>query len=842
MALSAGPAWGATLTLQETTDDAGTSGCTGGTSVYSCPTLRDAVIFAGDGKAGNNPTVELGPHVYTLDGELDVGGPMTISGSGPTGSAASVIDQSAPGARVISAPVGTATLTLEDVEVTGGQLVSSNGAGTQPCDPTSGHAFGAGVCAEAPLTLIDVDVSGNHATGAAGDGGTEEGDPAVGGGIYGTETVSLVGSSVSGNTTQGGAGYPGTGMVQGGDGGAGGAAVTAGSVQISDSSITDNVATGGNGGAGGTTITTSEAGNGGDAFAAVNSASATIIGSTLSGNTVTGGAGGATEGPANGGNGGNAYGGGLFTMSASVSQTTITGDSATGGPGGYAHDGGVSGGTAGGAAGAGALLANNPSSITSSAFAGNTATTGASGAASSGAAYQGAGQPAAGGGIANGIAWDTSKYPGAALTITASTIAGDKAVAAGNVAGMTSTSNGFGGGVASTAGAATTIVNTTVFRNLVSAPVAGGADGAGIDAEGAATTVTLASDTFEGNQASASVPADAFGGSLNSGTGADVTLEDTILAGEGAAGTHNCQTDGGTITDAGHNLEDDASATCGLHPGGTTDDRVGVDPQLPTALGANGGPTETLAPAPGSTVIRAGGACTNPTLTPAGPLSTDQRGDPRGAACDIGAFQSEPITVSGAPAVGGHAATGSKVVCAQGSLSVNGDGPRSAAGSIGAPAIVYEWLRNGAAIRGATAGTFTIPESEAHARLSCRVNATGAYGSGSATSRAVSVAAVAPSISKLSESRRNWRETGHRSGTEFTLTLNEAAKLTLTFSRGRRHAGTVAITARAGRNTIRFAGRLMRRKRLAAGGYTLTITANADGLRSRPKTLRFTIL
>jgi hypothetical protein len=842
IASSAGPAWAATLTVQRTSDDSGTAGCTAsGTSTFSCLTLRDAVTYAGEGMAGTNPTVSLGSHIYTLTGQLIVGGPMTIAG---TGAATTEIDQSTPGARVIVDELGAASLTLDDLEVTGGQLDSSNGSGTtDPCDPTADQAFGGGICSEAPLTLNDVAVTGNHATGAAGDLADPAGDPAVGGGIYATEALSLADSSVSGNTTQGGAGYPGTNTQVGGDGGvAGSAALTAGSAQISDSSITDNVANGGNGGTGGTTIVKAEAGNGGDVTAAISSTSATITGSTLSGNTVTGGAGGATTLQSNGGDGGNAYGGGLFTMSASISQATITGDSATGGAGGYAYASGLLGGAAGAAAGAGALLAKNPSSIASSMIAGNTAATGASGAAASGAVDQGAGQPAAGGGIANGIPWNTTSYPGTMLTITATTIAGDKAVAAGNVVGMETTSNGFGGGVASTVGTTTTIVNSTVFGNIASAPVAGGADGGGIDAEGAGTTVTLASDTLEANETSASTPADTFGGSVNSGTGAAVTLRDSSLAGAGAAGTHNCETDGGTLTDGGHNLEDDSARTCGFSAGGTTDDLVGVNPQLPSALGANGGPTQTLAPAPGSPVIRAGGACTDPTVTPPGPLSADQRGDPRGAACDIGAFQTEPIAVTGAPAVGGHVVTGSTVVCAQGSLNITGDGIRNAAGAIGATAVSYTWLANGKAIRGATAGSFRIPQSDVHVRLSCKVSATGAYGSGFASSRAVSVAALAPTISKLSQSKRRWRESGRRSGTKFTFSLNEAAKLTLRFARGRRRAGSIAIAGRAGHDTIRFAGRLTRRKRLAAGRYTLTITASADGLRSRPKTLKFTVL
>ena len=65
-------------------------------------------------------------------------------------------------------------------------------------------------------------------------------------------------------------------------------------------------------------------------------------------------------------------------------------------------------------------------------------------------------------------------------------------------------------------------------------------------------------------------------------------------------------------------------------------DRHSIDPVL-GPLQDNGGPTRTMAPLPGSPLIDGG----PPTCTDVSdePLATDQRGDPRGTPCDIGAYE-----------------------------------------------------------------------------------------------------------------------------------------------------------------------------------------------------------
>jgi PKD domain len=119
----------------------------------------------------------------------------------------------------------------------------------------------------------------------------------------------------------------------------------------------------------------------------------------------------------------------------------------------------------------------------------------------------------------------------------------------------------------------------------------------------------------------------------------------------------------------------------------------------------------------------------------------------------------------------------------------------------------------------------------------------------------------APMLTGVSETRKRWRE-GNRDassartravrapvGTNFSFTLNEAARMRFLFfqteAAHRRRGltrGTLAFTAAAGRHRFGFQGRLTT-GRLPLGAYTLTLSAtNASGQRSRPHTLRFTIV
>jgi PKD domain len=138
---------------------------------------------------------------------------------------------------------------------------------------------------------------------------------------------------------------------------------------------------------------------------------------------------------------------------------------------------------------------------------------------------------------------------------------------------------------------------------------------------------------------------------------------------------------------------------------------------------------------------------------------------------------------------------------------------------------------------------------------------------------------AAPDITNAHESHRSWREGSHLAhfsrsggqpptGTTFSFTLNELAKVSLNFTHlvgGRESAsgcvapskknhshaackrtttlGTLSFAAHAGINRLTFAGHLSRHVDLRPGRYQLVITAaNAVGERSDPATLSFSIV
>jgi len=138
--------------------------------------------------------------------------------------------------------------------------------------------------------------------------------------------------------------------------------------------------------------------------------------------------------------------------------------------------------------------------------------------------------------------------------------------------------------------------------------------------------------------------------------------------------------------------------------------------------------------------------------------------------------------------------------------------------------------------------------------------------------------AITPAISGLAESARTWREGSALPrlarkrrppiGTTFSFRLNEAARVTLTFTQsaaGRRvsgrcvgpsrrnarrprcrrtvTAGALSLAAHAGTNRLRFQGRLSRTRRLRPGRYTAVVVATASsGKRSAPRSVSFIIV
>jgi Bacterial Ig-like domain (group 3) len=135
---------------------------------------------------------------------------------------------------------------------------------------------------------------------------------------------------------------------------------------------------------------------------------------------------------------------------------------------------------------------------------------------------------------------------------------------------------------------------------------------------------------------------------------------------------------------------------------------------------------------------------------------------------------------------------------------------------------------------------------------------------------------VVPHITNVSQSARRWlrgsalpryARAGPPIGTTFRFTTNQLAEVVFSFTHtvtgrlvggkcvpvtkqnsGKPHCRRPAIAAtlrhidRAGKHSLHFEGRIDQRRWLAPGPYTLKITAIAYARRSRPATLRFTIL
>jgi predicted outer membrane repeat protein len=133
----------------------------------------------------------------------------------------------------------------------------------------------------------------------------------------------------------------------------------------------------------------------------------------------------------------------------------------------------------------------------------------------------------------------------------------------------------------------------------------------------------------------------AFGGAIYCDTGAQVSLNNTIAAGNSTVDIYN----NGTLTFAGSNIVQSVSVNSGT---GTTP--INANPQL-APLGNYGGPTQTMTPLRGSPAIDAGSDAANL-------FSTDERGYARtsGAHVDIGAVEAQiahaPFTISQVTPVG----------------------------------------------------------------------------------------------------------------------------------------------------------------------------------------------
>jgi hypothetical protein len=217
------------------------------------------------------------------------------------------------------------------------------------------------------------------------------------------------------------------------------------------------------------------------------------------------------------------------------------------------------------------------------------------------------------------------------------------------------TGGGGGGGIYNSSGSLT-LNNSTVSNNTVI-----GLQGSGINTVGA---LTLNNSTVSGNTGGGYGAIYTFVGTVvlnNStitnndsygfmGVEGDISLQNTIIAGNGTSGDCYNDIDGysGTVTSLGYNLIGDRTG-CTFVP--TTGDQAGTHSQpINPVLGPlqdNGGPTRTHALSGASPALNAGNLAT-PGSGGNACLATDQRGmsRPEGSACDIGAYEGHFTAVS----------------------------------------------------------------------------------------------------------------------------------------------------------------------------------------------------
>jgi hypothetical protein len=686
VATSASAATAATFTVSGFGDPSGAT-CSG----TSCSSLR-AAIAAANAVQNAGSTIDLGTGTYSLGGAGSAGGPLsialdtTIAGAGES---ATSIEQTGAGSGVLRITSPTATVKISDLSISGGDALGTTGANGSlgvPGGP-GGPAVG-GILDDGALTLSNVAVTGNRAFGGTG-GSTESETPGSGGSAVGGIEV-------------------------------------AGSLNLQNSAVTSNIAVGGTGG---TAATTSDGAAGGPASAGVvidpGAGAVSITGSDLSGNSATGGAGAATT-QKHGGTGGDAHGAlvDLGGQSLSVAGSTLNSNTVIGGAGGAGPFGSAGEGAGGSAAGGGIDAGGGALTVSDVSIAGNSVTGGDGGASG---AFPGHGGPALGGGIA--------VLSPATLALHRATIALNTATGGSASTVEVKPPPALNGADAQGGGVYTAATSSFVDMTLTEDTATGGAGtsnvgslpgsgfGGGMSAQPGGGGVVLAGDTFATNAVQPAGGSQTGGGNLDDA--GPLQVSDTIFTnGIGSTTTGNCALFGGQFSDAGHNLESTTPSECGLT---LPSDLVGVDPQL-GSLTNNGGPGTTLAPAPASRARGTGGACTDPSQIGNPLLTVDERGSPRHPQCDIGAYETQPPSVTSAPTLAGPVVVGATLTCM--TPGFGGDAPL---------ALSYKWLRGGAPIAGASTASYTTVSADGGQALSCSATAVNAYGSATAGSNAVTV-------------------------------------------------------------------------------------------------------
>jgi hypothetical protein len=330
-------------------------------------------------------------------------------------------------------------------------------------------------------------------------------------------------------------------------------------------------------------------------------------------------------GGGNGGDGGGIFSAGILVLTNDTISSNTTGSGGSGPTGSTStitgNDDTITQGAGNGGSGAGLY---NTGSVVLSGDTFSKNSTGAGGAGESDTTMtfsgdndttlQGGGSGGSGGGI----------FSTGSLRLTNTTVAGDSTGSGGNDPGsgifdqtgnndtliQSVGSGGNGGGLF--VGGSFSLSNGTVSGNVTGGP---GLDSVAVDSVLTGTNdFSFQTGDFMG----------LGGGVFSFGTG---TIEATIVANSGTG--RDCASASAMVTDEGYNLDDDGSCEfsgVNASPSPTLDATLG-------SLANNGGPTQTIALLSNSPAIDKVPAADCP--------ATDQRGAPRTAPCDIGAYDTD---------------------------------------------------------------------------------------------------------------------------------------------------------------------------------------------------------
>ena len=479
------------------------------------------------------------------------------------GSLRQAIAEAGPG-ETINLPAGTYTLTSSPLKITKSLTIAGHGSGDTI------------VRAGAPFKVFELFGPLNlNMSGITIRDGNLNGSATAGAGIWALEANIALSGVVITNNVANANGTPGNsgGVAQGG-----GIWMVKGSLSLTDSQVTGNTAT-----AVGAVEKAGGVAQGGGIWAV--EAPISIVNSTVGGNLADARGG---QAPAGGGQaGGVAQGGAIWGAETPLTMTgtPASGNSAlaSGGPG---SSGGVSQG--------GSIWTVGPLSLAGSSLAGNRAD------ARGGQGPAGGGQT---GGVAQGGAiWAVQNTPGTS-TVDRTAISGNLADASGGPGANPGVVLGGGLWIVAEEGP-TAFVNATIASNTAraqSATGSGAVQGGGMwGVTNEAGSISLTASTVSGNAIDAPASGVAMGGNLFFDK--RLTARNTIVANGTAPGSKgNCNEPlnpaGGS---GGFNIE--SADQCGFKAAG---DRVNTDPQL-GPLQSNGGPTQTMVPAPGSPAIDQG--------------------------------------------------------------------------------------------------------------------------------------------------------------------------------------------------------------------------------------------